>query len=174
MLRRRRGKVNKSSKKGEGAKKASQERACYLLLKDKSKEYPHGILLEPFEGGEGKYCKYNEFCEQTISCTSSEVVQLSPTECRLLDAIYSPADRCTEYFCPGKLPWGVSLKVGDTVLAQLPDPDIRGRRESIGRLGEKYEMQYATAVIRWSGVVQDVYGDIHRFGVEIMVRLVKS
>ncbi len=42
-------------------------------------------------------------------------------ECDLLYGIVSAADRYDAYSTPGKMEWGRSLKVGDTVLAQLSE-----------------------------------------------------
>ena len=83
-----------------------------------------------------------------------DVAALTEEECIILDGIGSLADRYTVYSTPGKLAWGVGLKVGDTVLAQLP------------RRGSSAGVQYTAAVIRWAGVT---WHSGHRFGVEITV-----
>jgi hypothetical protein len=84
---------------------------------------------------------------------------LTEDECRILDAIFFSDDRYAVYSTPGKLEWGVGLKVGETVLAQLP-----GGNEC-GSFGRKHK-EYSTAIIRWIGVVTD--GRYH-YGVEIQV-----
>jgi hypothetical protein len=78
----------------------------------------------------------------------------------LLDAIPSNDDCYAVYSTPGKLEWGAGLKVGDTVLAQLPDRS--GQGSSVG--GQE---GYSAAIIRWIGEVNE--GDHHYFGVEIKV-----
>ena len=141
---------------------------CCLLLVNKSRSYPHGSLLRSL--GEKKYRKYepkNEHSEE-IFCTPDEVAELSAEEFKLLDAIFSPAQRCTLYHTKGLLTWGTSLKVGDTVLAQLPDTGGTIRRGSISRR-HRSEIPCVTAIIRYSGNIAATYGDVHRFGVEIEV-----
>ena len=60
----------------------------------------------------------------------------------ILDAIPNRAARYAVY---STLEWGVGLKVGDTVLARLPDSN--GGKE-----------EYTTAIIRWIGVCHIVFG----------------
>ena len=67
----------------------------------------------------------------------------------------------TVYSTPGLLTWGVGLKVGDTVLARLPDKS--GRGHSAGAQQD----QYATAIIRWIG--RPTRLSKCQFGVEIVV-----
>ena len=76
----------------------------------------------------------------------------------ILDAIPNSAARFAEYSTPGKLEWGVGLKVGDTVLARLPDSN--GGKE-----------EFTTAIIRWFGArgITELFIHEHRFGVEIKV-----
>ena len=133
---------------------------CFLLLVDKSRNYLHGSLLRYLD--EGKYCKYKPRYElsEYIFCRPNEVAELSAEESKLLDAIYSPTKRCAVYYTKGLLAWGTSLKVGDTVLAQLPDSISWNNRS---------EIPCVTAIIRYSGSVADTNGDVHRFGVEIQV-----
>ena len=97
-----------------------------------------------------------------ISCTPDEVAELSLEGYKLLDAIFSPEQRCTVYQTKGMLAWGTSLSVGDTVLAQLPDSGLISRRR-------RSEIPCVTAIIRYIGIVSDIYGNVHRFGVEIEV-----
>ena len=85
----------------------------------------------------------------------SDLAPLTEEECVILDAISNRAARYAVYSTPGKLEWGVGLKVGDTVLAQLPNSN--GGKE-----------EYTTAIIRWIGV-PDVG---HHSGVEIKVGVV--
>jgi hypothetical protein len=96
---------------------------------------------------------------QPKSIPDSDLAPLTEDECRILDAIPTSDDRYTVYSTPGKLEWGVGLKVGDTVLAQLPD------RSGRGSSGGGQE-EYSTAIIRWIGVVSDGW---HHYGVEIKV-----
>lgn len=82
-----------------------------------------------------------------------EVRTLTEEECYLLDAIKNNDYRYTVYNTPGKLIWGVGLKVGDNVLAQLPN------REN-----------FAAATIRFAQKIGKI-GQRHIFGVEITVSL---
>lgn len=141
---------------------------CFLLLVDKSRDYPHGSLLRSLDGERyRKYAPKNEHSEE-IFCKPDEVAKLSAEESTLLDAIYSPAQRCTLYHSKGMLAWGTGLRVGDTVLAPLPDSSGTVRRGSISR-SRRSEIPGVTAIIRYSGNVAATYGDVHRFGVEIEV-----
>jgi hypothetical protein len=97
---------------------------------------------------------------QPESIPDSDLAPLTEDECRILDAIPTSDVRYAVYSTPGKLEWGVGLKVGDTVLAQLPD------RSGRGSSGGGQE-EYSTAIIRWIGVVD--HDGSHRFGVEIKV-----
>ena len=92
--------------------------------------------------------------------SAQDVSPLTEEECVILGGIGDRATCYTVYSTPGLLTWGVGLKVGDTVLARLPNKS--GRGHSAGAQQD----QYATAIIRWTGWVPD-YG--HRFGVEITV-----
>ena len=143
---------------------------CYLLLVSKSRSYPHGSLLRSL--GEGKYCKYESKNELSgeILCTPDEVAELSFEESKLLDAIYDPGQRCTVYHIKGLLAWGTSLRVGDSVLAQLPDSSGTIRRGSISRRSRRLsEIPVTSAIIRYIGNISTNYGEVHRFGVEIEV-----
>ena len=142
-----------------------QQSTNRLLLVDKSRSYPHGSLLRSLGGG--KYRKYEPKTEHSeeIFCTPDEVAELSAGEFEILDGIYSPEQRCTVYHTKGMLAWGTSLRVGDTVLAQLPDSSGTMRRNSISRS----EIPGVTAIIRYIGRVMALYGNVYRFGVEITV-----
>ena len=147
-----------------------QKHNCYLLLVSKSRSYPHGSLLRSL--GEGKYCKYESKDEQSVEicCTPDKVAELSFEESKLLDAIFSPEQRCTVYQIKGLLAWGASLRVGDSVLAQLPDSSGTIRRGSISRRSSQLsEIPGVTAIIRYIGNISTNYADVHRFGVEIEV-----
>ena len=126
----------------------------YILLRDISKNYPRGKLLELNE--DGSYRRHSHHIElfdlEPIRCDNDgDVAPLSEVECDLLDGIGSAADRYEVYNTPGKLEWGKGLKVGDTVLAQL-----------------RQQHQYMTAIIRWCGIMN--WGQ-YMFGVEIMVSI---
>ena len=101
---------------------------------------------------------------EIISIRTEAAAPLSRSECVLLDAIApgfrDDESRYTVYSTPGKLAWGVGLKVGDTVLARLPDDDDGGMAG---------HNEYTTAVIRAVGVDEQL-GRRTLFGVEIMVR----
>jgi hypothetical protein len=136
----------------------------YVLLRDKGEGYPCGQLVEL--DSDSKYAphfhsKYTQVVDP-ISADSDEVAPLTEEECRILDAIGSPADRYTVYSTPEKLAWGMRLKVGDTVLARLPP---RGLRVTSGGRGH-----YTSAIIRWYGDIE-VNDDDEKylFGMEITV-----
>ena len=82
-----------------------------------------------------------------------KLAPLTECECLVLDDIKSDADRYTVYSTPGRLAWGVGLKVGEAVLAQLPNKSGHS------------EIQFSTAIIRSIGV--DDKSKL--FGVEIVV-----
>ncbi len=125
----------------------------YILLRDKSRGYSRGELLELNE--DGSYKEHTHSLRiTTLGPTrdnDGDVAPLSEVECDLLDGIGSAADRYEVYNTPGKLEWGKGLKVGDTVLAQL-----------------RQQHQYMTAIIRWCGIMN--WGQ-YMFGVEIMVSI---
>ncbi len=130
----------------------------YILLSDKSEDHPRGKLLELNE--DGSYRGHSHTWLSLIGhirCDNDgDVAPLSGVECDILYGILSDDDRYEVYNTPGKLEWGRSLKVGDTLLARLPG-------------GEK-QHQYTTVIIRWCGKIKDIYGDIlYLFGVEIVV-----
>ena len=115
----------------------------YIVLRDQPKEYPCGSLVELKEG---EYCHHGHSWQnlarslltstkQTPILQDSDLAPLTEQECLILDALPSCAARFAVYSTPGKLEWGVGLKVGDTVLARLP-----GGKE-----------EYTTAIIRWIG-----------------------
>ena len=136
----------------------------YILLRDNGYYYSRGCLLKSLNDG-----SYRDHIHTStnlrlppppLRCSADEVAALSKEECVVLNGIVSVADRYTVYSTPGKLKWGCGLKVGDTVLARLPDGSGRGSS------GGGQQHQYTTAIIRWCGT--DLF-DYHRFGVEITV-----
>ncbi len=140
---------------------------CYILLRDKPGGYPRGKLLELNK--DGSYYRRHihsdittrVWLRQIIRCDNDgDVAPLSEVECDLLHGISSAADRYEVYTTPGKLEWGRSLKVGDSVLARLPGLSEHGSSD-----GEQ-QHQYATAIIRWYG---NVDWETYQFGVEIVV-----
>ena len=129
----------------------------YILLKDKDNSCHRGRLLKLRSDGSYSHHRHSRLALPLgIRCSADEVAALSEEECVLLDGIDSEADRYTVYSTPGKLKWGCGLKVGDTVLAQLPRRSGRGTSSR----------QYITSIIRWCGQTQ--YG-CHIYGVEITV-----
>ncbi len=137
---------------------------CYILLRD--------ILLRDISKNiikDGSYTWHthrNWLSLVPIRCDNDgDVAPLSEVECDLLVSIGSDAGRYEVYNTPGKLEWGRSLKVGDPVLAQLPDDSSDEHDSSDGEL----QHQYTTAIIRWCGKIE-FWGDKYtKFGVEIMV-----
>ena len=97
------------------------------------------------------------FPKHPTKIADSDLAPLDEEQCVFLDYIDSVDVRYTVYSTPGLLEWGVGLKVGDTVLAQLP------KRSGRGSSGGD---QYTTAIIRWIG--RALFSG-HQFGVEITV-----
>ena len=129
----------------------------YILLRSK-RHYSRGCLLELRSDGSYYHCHgLARLTAPPLLCSADKVAALSEEEYVVLDGIDSDADRYAVYGTPGMLKWGCGLKVGDTVLALLPDGS--GRGSSGGG-------QYTTAIIRWCGKA-DYAG--HKFGVEITV-----
>ena len=131
----------------------------YIVLRDQKKSFRRGELVELGSDGRHNFHSHTSFkiicnvvCPTRIA--DSDLAPLDEEQCVILDGIDSDDVRYIAYSTPGLLGWGVGLKVGDTVLAQLPNRSGRG---SSG--GD----HYTTAIIRWIGV------DRHRFGVEITV-----
>ena len=139
----------------------------YILL-ESAPGYDRGQLLELVKAGEhsrakGEYSPHSHGVSprgHNNILLSSDVAPLTEAQCYILDAIYLAGDRYTVYSTPGRLTWGVGLKVGDTVLARLP--------RLLGR--EKEPDIYSTAIIRWCGDIQmGIFGSTRLFGVEIVV-----
>ena len=138
------------------------EAHSYIVLRD-TQVFSRGTIVERDSSGR---CSYHGHHFKRISffptCLSAQdVAPLTEEECVILGGIGGIATRYTVYSTPGLLTWGVGLKVGDTVLARLPDKS--GRGHSAGAQQD----QYATAIIRWTGQADGYTG--HRFGVEITV-----
>ena len=130
----------------------------YIVLRHQSERFRRGALVEL--RSDRRYKIHSHMLTVTVPPTGiadSDLAPLDEEQCVILDCIGSDDVRYTVYSTPGLLDWGVGLKVGDTVLAQLPNRSGRG---SSG--GD----QYTTAIIRWIGVDD---WDRHRFGVEITV-----
>ena len=137
----------------------------YILLRNKDR-YSRGCLLELPSDGSYYYHSHTSLLRippLPLRCSADEVAALSKEECVVLDGIISFADCYTVYSTPGKLKWGCGLKVGDTVLARLPDGSGRGSS------GGGQQHQYTTAIIRWCGKTNPLSGGGHKFGVEITV-----
>ena len=131
----------------------------YIVLRDQTEDFTRGALVKLGSDGRHHLHAHVRFIliHPTITIADSDLAPLDEEKCVILDGIGSDDVRYTVYSTPGLLEWGVGLKVGDTVLAQLPDRSGRG---SSG--GD----QYTTAIIRWIGMT--IYDD-YRFGVEITV-----
>ena len=127
----------------------------YLVLKEKL-ALPCGSLVELRDGSyyEHSHFWYVEVGE--VSFNPGDLAPLTKEECVLLDAIQYPVDdRYAVYSTPGKLAWGVGLKVGDAVMARLP-----GHQNG----------DNANGVVRSIGVHDhELFGQISLFGIEIMV-----
>ena len=108
-------------------------------------------------GSNGRYNNHSHYrylrLIRSTRIADSDLAPLDEEQCVILDAIDSDDVRYTVYSTPGHLEWWMGLKVGDTVLAQLPNSSSGGD-------------QYTTAIIRWIGM--DSWSG-HRFGVEITV-----
>ena len=136
----------------------------YIVLRNQQNsdtDFCRGALVELRDGSHhchthGPYqnLRYTEIAD-------SDLGPLNEEQCVILENIFQLDVRYTVYSIPGLLEWGVGLKVGDIVLAQLPD-------RSSGRGSSPGGMQYTTAIIRWIGMPGSLHG-LHRFGVEIMV-----
>ena len=141
--------------------KSPQPAHSYILLRKKGDRLP-GQLLELKSNG--RYSFHVHGTERRyrarISASSDEVAALTEEECCILDAINSPANQYSVYRTPGKLAWGLALKVGDTVLAKLPPKGGHGSD------GGRQQDLYIQAVIRWCGKSTSKR---HLFGVEITV-----
>ena len=121
----------------------------YLVLRDQREGYRRGDLVEWSEDGyesHSHFVPYRPPSNRTVG--NSDLAPLTEEECVILDALPDSAARFAVYSTPGKLEWGVGLRVGDTVLARLPNSN--GGKE-----------EYTTAIIRWIGD----HGHIHHFGV---------
>jgi hypothetical protein len=140
------------------------------VLRGEPGSYARGDLVELLGGGEYQYHSHYFWTlpSQLVEgrgpwlIPDSDVDDLTEKQCMLLDAIPSNDDCYAVYSTPGKLEWGVGLKVGDTVLAQLPDRSGRGSSGG-GQEG------YSAAIIRWIGEVNGGDDQHHYFGVEIKV-----
>ncbi len=149
----------------DGLRMADMDRSTprsYILLRDKSEYFSRGTLLKLNKSGSYERHSHARFTFPPghIRCDNNgDIAPLSEVECDLLYGIFPDADRYEVYSTPGKLEWGRSLKVGVTVLAQLPGFFSDG--------GQQH--QYTTAIIRWCGKINYLEGDIYKFGVEIVV-----
>ena len=124
-----------------------------LALRDQRRGYRRGDLVEWIgDGYVGHSHSIFPLLTPNRTIGDSDLAPLTKEECVILDALPDSAARFAVYSTPGKLEWGVGLKVGDTVLAQLPDSN--GGKE-----------EYTTATIRWIGRTARQ----HQFGVEIKV-----
>ncbi len=123
----------------------------------------------------GQYRHHSHSASTTrglIPLRSKEVVPLTEKECRILGAISYRVNRYTVYNTPGKLAWGVGLKVGDTVLTKLSSLSLPYWARSSGGGGQK-DFNIA-ATIRWCGCVPTFVGERYMFGAEIRVSVLSS
>jgi hypothetical protein len=133
----------------------------YLVLKEGNGRYRRGELVK----AEVQSHRYQHHTHYLIplnwrgSIPDSNLAPLTEEACIILDSISNYDSRYAVYSTPGKLEWGVGLKVGDTVLAQLPG------RSGHGPLNGRQE-EYSIAIIRWIGPISS---GRHSFGVEIKV-----
>ena len=130
----------------------------YIVLRHQKESYRRGALVEL--GSDGRHYFHTHSIVLGTNdnrIADSDLAPLDEEQCVILDGIGSVDVRYTVYSTPGLLEWGVGLKVGDTVLAQLPKR--RGR-------GSSGDDQYTTAIIRWIGLNAR---NRHQFGVEITV-----
>ena len=130
----------------------------YIVLRDQKGLFRCGALVKL--GSDGRYKLHSHsivYIPQHTRIADSDLAPLDEEQCVFLDDIGSVDVRYTVYSTPGLLEWGVGLKVGDTVLAQLP------KRSGRGSSGGD---QYTTAIIRWIG--RGLFSG-HLFGVEITV-----
>ena len=132
----------------------------YIVLRHQEDSFRRGELVKLRSDGRHHYHTHRNLLpiRNNIRIADSDLAPLDEEQCAILDGIGSVDVRYTVYSTPGLLEWGVGLKVGDTVLAQLPNRSGRG---SSG--GD----QYTTAIIRWIGI--DIWMGKHRFGVKITV-----
>ena len=138
----------------------------FIVLKDqRESSCKRGALVVSV--ADGKYQEHSHYAtdlsDGKTRIDDSDLIPLTEEECILLDAVFTPSSRYAVYTTPGKLEWGAGLKVGDTVLAQLPNKNVRHSSDS--NLDKQKE--YATSVIRW---ISEVGSGRHSFGVEIKVR----
>ena len=99
----------------------------YIVLRHQEGSFRRGALVE--YGSDGRYKLHShsiEYLPEYTRIADSDLAPLDEEQCVFLDAI-GFYDVCyTVYSTPGLLEWGVGLKVGDTVLAQLPNRSGRG------------------------------------------------
>ena len=131
----------------------------YIVLRHQNERFKRGTLVKLESNGRHYFHSHGPFASLVVHTriADSDLVPFDEEKCFILDAIGSDDVRYTVYSTPGLLEWGVRLKVGDTVLAQLPNESGRG---SSG--GD----QYTTAIIRWIGMTSS---SRFYFGVEITV-----
>ena len=157
------------------------EQHSYIVLRDQQDLCGRGTLVvESRSDGVSEYQCHShfehQFLQTQLRISDSDLAPLDKKQCVILDAV-SIDVRYTVYSTPELLEWGVGLKVGDTVLAKLPDRSSSRTGSSasggyqyfkrwIGLGGSSGGDQYTTAFIKWIG--EDSYGE-HRFGVEITV-----
>ena len=135
----------------------------FLLLKDKP-PYPKGSLVEWRGGSYWGHTHLWYVSLESVNFSADEVAPLTEDECVLLDAIGNHAnadnDCYTVYNTPGKLAWGLGLRVGDEVFARLPRSFLHVSSDG---------PQECLAVVRSVTPVKDPYGERRLFGVEIKV-----
>lgn len=142
---------------------ADESAHSYLVLKDQL-EFCRGSLVRWERGSQ--YVTHSHVLTMKHGCpvtiATCDLAPLTKKQCVILDAMANNSSRYTLYKTPGKLVWAAGLKVGDLVLAQLPDRS--GRGPSGGGQGV-----YTAAILRWAGMTDGGW-TVYHFGVEIMVR----
>lgn len=137
----------------------------FIVLKDQAEVFHSGALVKLERGHH--YIAHSHVItpkhHNLQFICSGELAPLSRKECVILDAIASDSARHFLYRSPGKLKWAVGLKVGDRVLAQLPDKSGHGSSDG--------GPEYVTAVIKWAGMTDGGW-TVHHFGVEITVSII--
>ena len=135
----------------------------YLVLRDQRECY-RGSLVRLEHGNH--YATHSHVLatkhRHSVAISSRDLAPLTKKECIILDAVASDSTRYVLHSTPGKLKWAAGLKVGDTVLAQLPDRSGRG-------LPGGGKDEYTAAILRWAGMTDGGW-TVYHFGVEITVR----
>jgi hypothetical protein len=131
----------------------------YIVIKNQA-ELLRGSLVKLERGEYYNTHSHVMVCRHRnrVSISSSDLAPLTEIECVILDAVASDSRRYALYSTPGKLKWAAGLRVGDTLLAELPDKSSPGDGQE----------EYTTAILKWAGIIDGGW-TVHHFGVEITV-----